>query len=112
MAAARRQGARRRRTPSPGALPPLRDSSLSPRSPRGVALVLLAFAGRYGYHGDELYFLVAGRHLAWGYPDLPPFVPLLARVLSDLAPGSLVVLRLPSALAAGGDHRAHGADLP
>ena len=66
----------------------------------GVALVLIAFAGRYGYHGDELYFLVAGRHLAWSYPDLPPLVPLLARILSDIAPGSLIVLRLPSALAA------------
>jgi len=66
-----------------------------------VAAVLLAFAGRYGYHGDELYFLVAGRRLAWGYPDLPPLVPLLARALSGIAPGSLVVLRTPSALVAG-----------
>jgi 4-amino-4-deoxy-L-arabinose transferase-like glycosyltransferase len=66
----------------------------------GVALLLVAVAGRYGYHRDELYFLVAGRHLAWGYPDQPPLVPLLARLLNDLAPGSLVVLRLPSALAA------------
>ena len=56
---------------------------------------------RYGYHGDELYFLVAAHHLAWGYPDLPPLVPLLARLLTDIAPGSLVLLRLPSALAAG-----------
>jgi hypothetical protein len=67
----------------------------------GVAFLLVAVAGRYGYHRDELYFLVAGRHLAWGYPDQPPLVPLLARLLNDLAPGSLVVLRLPSALVAG-----------
>jgi 4-amino-4-deoxy-L-arabinose transferase-like glycosyltransferase len=65
-----------------------------------VFVVLLSVAGRYGYHRDELYFLVAGRHLAWGYPDQPPFVPLLARLLNDLDPGSVVVLRLPSALAA------------
>jgi hypothetical protein len=67
----------------------------------GVALLLLAFAGRYGYHRDELYFRTAGQHLAWGYPDQPPFVPFLARLLTEVAPGSLVVLRLPSALVAG-----------
>jgi len=64
-----------------------------------VFAVLVAFGGRYGYHRDELYFLVAGRHVAWGYPDQPPFVALVARVMSDLAPGSVTVLRLPSALA-------------
>jgi hypothetical protein len=65
-----------------------------------VAVVLIVFSNRYGYHGDELYFLVAAHHLALGYPDLPPLVPLLARLLTDVAPGSLVLLRLPSALAA------------
>jgi len=71
----------------------------------GVAAVLMAvlavFAGRYGYHRDELYFVACGKHLAWGYPDQPPFVPLLARLMTDLSAGSLVLLRLPSVLAAG-----------
>jgi 4-amino-4-deoxy-L-arabinose transferase-like glycosyltransferase len=65
-----------------------------------VFAVLAAVADRYGYHRDELYFLEAGRHLAWGYPDQPPFVPLVARLMNDLAPGSVTVLRLPAATAA------------
>ena len=64
--------------------------------------VLLVTAGRYGYHRDELYFLEAGRHLAWGYPDQPPVVPVVARAMTDLLPGSLVALRVPSALIAAG----------
>jgi len=64
-----------------------------------LAGLLVSFSGRYGYHRDELYFLACGRHLAWGYPDQPPLVPLIARMMSDLGPSSLVLLRLPAALA-------------
>ncbi len=62
--------------------------------------VLLATSTRYGYHRDELYFIVAGSHPALGYPDQPPLVPLLSWAMNELAPGSLFVLRLPSALVA------------
>lgn len=65
-----------------------------------VGVLLLAFSGRYGYHRDELYFLEAGRHLAWGYPDQPPLTPLLARLMDLLVPGSVAALRLPSTLSA------------
>jgi 4-amino-4-deoxy-L-arabinose transferase-like glycosyltransferase len=68
----------------------------------GIALLgqapLLLTAVSYGYHRDELYFLVAGQHPAWGYVDQPPITPMLARLADTIAPGSLFVLRLVPAL--------------
>ncbi|GAA2779445.1 glycosyltransferase family 39 protein [Saccharopolyspora taberi] len=61
--------------------------------------ILLAFSGRYGYFGDELYFVSAGHRLDWGYADQPPAVPLLALLMDTIAPDSLVALRIPSILA-------------
>ncbi|MDX6337347.1 MAG: hypothetical protein QOG05_4687 [Streptosporangiaceae bacterium] len=71
----------------------------------GVILVaVLAFAvemtvsARYGYHRDELYFLEAGRHPAFGYVDQPPLTPLAARLSSLLFANSLAGLRVLPAL--------------
>lgn len=66
-----------------------------------VGLALLIASRNYGYFFDEAYFVVAGRdHLAWGYFDQPALVPALAAAMNHLAPGSLIVLRLPATLAA------------
>ena len=63
-------------------------------------VALVATSSRYGYHRDEMYFIVAGSHPAFGYPDQPPIVPLVTWAMHELDPGSLLVLRLPSALVA------------
>ncbi|HKW71545.1 MAG TPA: glycosyltransferase family 39 protein [Candidatus Dormibacteraeota bacterium] len=60
--------------------------------------VSTAFANRYGWHGDELYFVAASHHLDFGYVDFPPLVPLIAAADQAIAPGSLVAFRLAAAL--------------
>jgi hypothetical protein len=55
----------------------------------------------YGFFRDELYFLVCGHHLAWGYVDQPPMVALqarLAEMLFGLSPTGIRIL----SFAAGG----------
>jgi hypothetical protein len=70
--------------------------------PIGSAVVvsvvaLLATANRYGYHRDELYFLMLKP--AWGYVDQPPLTPLLARGASALFGDTLWGMRIPAVLA-------------
>ncbi len=59
----------------------------------------IAVSARYGYVRDELYFLSAGQHLAFGYVDQPPLTPLLARISAALTGNTLVGLRILPALA-------------
>jgi 4-amino-4-deoxy-L-arabinose transferase-like glycosyltransferase len=63
--------------------------------------MLLAVSGRYGLHRDELYFVVAGRNLDWGFVDQPPLTPLVARVAELVGGTSAVSLRVLPALAIG-----------
>lgn len=59
----------------------------------------LVFAGRYGIFGDELYFIICGRHPDFGYVDEPPLLPLIDAATQLFGP-SLVLLRLPAMAAA------------
>src|SRR3984957_17242320 len=87
-------------TPAPAA------GGRTARAPwRGIAIVAvaafaveMAVSARYGYVRDELYFLSAGHHLAFGYVDQPPLTPLLARAAAALGGNTLVGLRVVPAL--------------
>lgn len=59
--------------------------------------VHLTVATRYGWHHDEFYYVICGRHPAFGYVDQPPAAPLLAR-FADAA-GGLFGVRLLAILA-------------
>ncbi|MBC9734555.1 ArnT family glycosyltransferase [Nocardioides marmotae] len=67
----------------------------------GVTALLLATAGGYGPHRDEMYFVLVGGHPAWGYVDQPPLVPVLAHAWDAVTGGQLWLFRAPSAVAAG-----------
>ena len=63
-------------------------------------MVELAVSGRYGFLQDELYFIVAGHHLAFGYVDQPPLAPLLTRITGILGVNPAAIRIIP-ALAGG-----------
>jgi hypothetical protein len=113
------------------ASPPAADASGNRLSPlvvpwpvllvAGVMVAgLLAVSGAYGFHGDEMYYVVAGQHAAFGYVDQPPLTPLLSaasvavlgvsptavRVLPALEMGLVVVLIALMARDLGGSRRA------
>jgi Dolichyl-phosphate-mannose-protein mannosyltransferase len=95
------------RAPGPAGYLPSAGVGQPGRTPRlGIAVIAaaafgveMAFSARYGYHRDELYFLQAGRHLAFGYVDQPPLTPLLARITAAATGNTLVGLRVLPALA-------------
>ncbi len=70
-----------------------------------AALAVATFAlhaaagGRYGLFRDELYFIVCGERLGWGYVDQPPGIALIARAAHALFGTWVPGLRLPAWLA-------------
>src|SRR6266481_5593287 len=97
--------------PDPGTLAATKSpTSPAPRADRLPALawalaalfvvVELAVSGRYGFQQDELYFLEAGHHLAFGYVDQPPLAPLLTRI-TDVLGVTPTAIRIIPALAGG-----------
>jgi hypothetical protein len=80
-----------------------------PWLPGGFGLVLavvaaklllhLSTASRYGYFGDELYFLACGDHLDWGYVDHPPLIGFVAWLVRATLGTSLFAIRSVSAVA-------------
>ncbi|MBF6192533.1 MULTISPECIES: glycosyltransferase family 39 protein [Nocardia] len=90
-------GGRRRPDDHAEPLPPFAFGGVAAVA-ASAAVALLASIGRYGFFGDELYFVAAGRRLTVGYADQGPLLPAIARAMDLLAPDSLVALRLPAVL--------------
>jgi len=56
----------------------LREETFIPNIAAFCFLVMtLLTAGRYGFYGDELYYIACSKHLDFGYVDHPPLVALL-----------------------------------
>jgi 4-amino-4-deoxy-L-arabinose transferase-like glycosyltransferase len=60
--------------------------------------LLMAYSGAYGFHRDEMYFILAGRHPAFGYADQPPLTPLLTAASAALFGVTPTAVRLLPAL--------------
>ena len=63
-----------------------------------AGLIDLSVAGRYDFFRNELYFIVCGRHPAFGYADLPPLVPLIAAATQTFGL-NVTLLRIPAVVA-------------
>lgn len=67
----------------------------------GAVIIHIALNGQYGFHRDELDFIMNARQLDWGYVSYPPITPFFARVGLELFGESLRGLRVLSAIAQG-----------
>jgi 4-amino-4-deoxy-L-arabinose transferase-like glycosyltransferase len=61
-------------------------------------IIHLLTGAKYGFFADELYTIALSKHLAFGYVDLPPLVPLLATLSQILFGESLTAWHILPAL--------------
>jgi hypothetical protein len=61
----------------------------------------MLISGDYGYFRDELYYLLAGERLSFGYVDFPPVIAVLAALMKLIANDSLVSIHIIPAIAGG-----------
>ena len=90
-------------------LPPQVDTKKLPFWQNGMSAVVgiavasfalhMFFNNQYGYFRDEFDYIICGRHLAWGYVDQPPLVPVLSRIFLAIFGDSLRAVRLMPVLA-------------
>jgi 4-amino-4-deoxy-L-arabinose transferase-like glycosyltransferase len=66
-----------------------------------LVLVLLALASGYGFHRDEMYFIIAGRHPDFGYVDQPPLTPILSAAAARLFGATPLAVRILPAIVTG-----------
>ena len=66
-----------------------------------VITLHLATNATLGFHTDELYYLDCARHVAFGYVDFPPIVPLLAGLETAILGATPWTLRLLPTLLGG-----------
>src|SRR5512133_3657671 len=67
----------------------------------GGVLIHILLNGQYGFHRDELDFIMNARQLDLGYVSYPPITPLFARIGLELFGESLRGLRILPAIAQG-----------
>ncbi len=56
-------------------------------------------SGNYDYFIDELYTMSCGRHLDWGFVDIPPVAPSIAAASMSVFGESMVAMRIIPAMA-------------
>lgn len=64
-----------------------------------LAIVFALTFWQYGFHRDELNFVINARYLDWGYVEYPPFTPLIGNLVMSVFGPSILALRLTATVA-------------